>query len=67
MKNRTRRTLMIVAVVIVCSVLATVDQYIFHDQSHTAYCAFFARWASIFCIVEVIYNRFSGKDDNDNG
>lgn len=43
MKNRTKRTLMMVAVVIVCSVLATVDQYIFHDQSHTAYCAFFAR------------------------
>lgn len=67
MKNRTRRTLMMVAVVIVCSVLANVEQYAFNDQSHTAYCAFFAHWASIFCIVGVIDNRFSGKDDNDNG
>ena len=67
MKNSTRRTLMMVAVIVVCSILATVDQYIFHDQSHTAYCAFFAHWVSIFCLVEVIDNRFSGKDDNDNG
>ena len=67
MKNSTRRIIMTVAVVVVCSILATVDQYVFHDQSHTAYCAFFARWASIFCIVEVVDNMFSGKDDDDNG
>ena len=67
MKNSTRRTIMIVTVVIVCSILATVEQYVFHDQSHTAYSAFFARWVTIFCLVEVIDNKFSGKDDNDNG
>lgn len=66
MKKSTRRTIISVAVVVGCSILATVDQYIFHDQSHTAYCAFFARWASIFCIVGVIDNMLSGKDDTDD-
>lgn len=66
MKKSTKRTIMIV-VVIICSILATFEQYVFHDQSHTAYCAFFARWVGIFCLVEVIDNMFSGKDDNNNG
>ena len=67
MKKRTRRTITVIVVVIVCSILATVEQYAFNDQSHTAYCAFFAHWASLFCIVEVIDNMFNRKDDNDNG
>lgn len=67
MKNSTRRTITVIIAVVVCSILAAVEQYVFSDQSHTAYCAFFARWVSIFCLVEVIDNMFSGKDDNNNG
>ena len=66
MKKNTRRTIMSVVVVVVCSILATIEQHAFNDQSYTAYCAFFAHWASIFCVVGVIDNMLSGKDDNDN-
>lgn len=65
--KKSTRLIMTIAVVIACSILANVDQHVFHDQSHTAYCAFFAHWASIFCIVGVIDNTFNGKDDSNNG
>lgn len=67
MKKSTKRTITVIVIVMICSILATIEQYVFNDQSHTAHCAFFAQWASIFCISGVIDNVFNGKDDNDNG